>query len=118
VSPLLDAARRAPRRAGTGLVKLYRYTLSPLVGWDCRHLPTCSAYAEEAVDRFGLWAGSWMMVARVLRCHPFGTAGLDFVPASAPPGARWFMPWRYARWRGTNAHPPDGGHVDEPGAPM
>jgi uncharacterized protein len=118
VSPLLHAARRAPRRAGTGLVKLYRYTLSPLVGWDCRHLPTCSAYAEEAVDRFGLWAGSWMTLARLLRCHPFGTSGLDFVPAARPPSARWFMPWRYARWRGTNTHPPDGGHVDEPGVPM
>ena len=37
------------------------------------------------------------------RCHPFGTRGLDFVPREAPPRARWYLPWRYARWRGTNA---------------
>jgi putative membrane protein insertion efficiency factor len=105
VNTLLDAARRMPRHAGSGLVKLYRYTLSPLVGLHCRHLPTCSAYAEEAIDRFGLWAGGWMTVARLLRCHPLGTSGLDFVPAARPLGARWYLPWRYGRWRGTNADP-------------
>src|SRR6185295_19454123 len=60
----------APRLAGRGLVKVYRYTLSPLVGFHCRHLPTCSDYADEALDRHGLWAGSWMTLARLLRCHP------------------------------------------------
>ena len=64
----------APRLAGRGLVKIYRYTLSPLVGFHCRHLPTCSEYADEALDRYGLWAGSWMTLARVLRCHPWGTS--------------------------------------------
>ena len=49
----LEVVRRAPRRAGSGLVKLYRYTLSGFVGFECRHLPTCSAYAEEAIGRFG-----------------------------------------------------------------
>jgi putative membrane protein insertion efficiency factor len=101
----LEVVRQAPRRAGSGLVKLYRYTLSGLVGFECRHLPTCSAYAEEAIGRFGLWAGSWMALARLLRCHPFGTSGLDFVPATPPAGARWYLPWRYGRWRGTNADP-------------
>ena len=47
----------APRRAGRGLIWAYRYTLSPLVGFRCRHLPTCSDYADQALDRFGLWAG-------------------------------------------------------------
>jgi uncharacterized protein len=97
--------RRAPRRAGSGLVKLYRYTLSGFVGFECRHLPTCSAYAEEAIGRFGLWAGCWMALARLLRCHPLGSSGLDFLPAAAPAGARWYLPWRYGRWRGTNAEP-------------
>jgi uncharacterized protein len=111
VSALFDSVRRAPRRAGSGLVKIYRYTLSGLVGFECRHLPTCSAYAEEAIGRFGLWAGAWMALARLLRCHPFGTSGLDFVPASPPANARWYLPWRYGRWRGTNAEPA------KPGAP-
>jgi putative membrane protein insertion efficiency factor len=94
--------RAAPRRAGRGLIRLYRYTLSPLIGYDCRHLPTCSHYAEDAIGRFGLWAGGWMTLARLCRCHPWGTKGLDFVPEDTPAGARWFMPWRFGRWRGTN----------------
>ena len=97
---------RLPRLAGRGLILLYRYTLSPLIGPRCRHLPSCSEYAEEAVERFGLWAGAWMALARFLRCHPWGTAGLDFVPAAVPERAHWWAPWRYGRWRGTNEVPP------------
>ena len=94
---------RLPRLAARGLVSLYRLAVSPLLGPRCRHLPSCSEYADEAIGRFGLWAGGWMALARILRCHPFGTAGLDFVPRQSPPQARWFLPWRYGRWRGTNA---------------
>ena len=97
-----EAIRQLPRVFGRGLIKLYRYTLSPLIGFRCRHLPTCSEYADEAIARHGLWAGGWMALARILRCHPFGTAGLDFVPRELPPGACWFLPWRYGRWRGVN----------------
>ena len=46
-----------------------------------------------------------MTLARVLRCQPFGTSGLDFV-ADTLPQARWYLPWRYGRWRGTNTIPP------------
>ena len=107
LATLFDAYRRVPRLAGRGLIKLYRYTLSPFVGYDCRHLPTCSHYAEEAIERYGLWAGGWMTLARLLRCQPFGTSGLDFVPEHLSPSARWYLPWRYARWRGTNAQAAD-----------
>jgi putative membrane protein insertion efficiency factor len=100
------AIRRAPRLAARALVQAYRYTLSPLVGFHCRHLPTCSEYADEALARHGLWAGGWMTLARLCRCHPFGTSGLDFVPPTLPAHARWFLPWRYARWRGTNPEMP------------
>jgi uncharacterized protein len=96
---------RVPRRIGRGLVALYRVTLSPLLGPRCRHLPTCSNYADEAIDRFGLWAGGWMALARIMRCHPWGTSGLDFVPIAIPNGARWFLPWRYGRWRTPNVVP-------------
>ncbi|HVU41860.1 MAG TPA: membrane protein insertion efficiency factor YidD [Xanthobacteraceae bacterium] len=95
----------APRLFGRGLVKLYRYTLSGFVGFECRHLPTCSEYADQAIDRFGLWAGGWMTLARLLRCHPWGTSGLDVVPETLPGGARWYLPWRYGRWRGVNDRP-------------
>lgn len=99
------ALRMAPRRSARGLIKFYRITLSPLVGFHCRHEPTCSHYADEALDRFGLWAGGWMTLARLLRCQPWGTSGLDFVPAAAPPDAGWYRPWRYGRWRGVNQVP-------------
>jgi uncharacterized protein len=89
-----------------GLIKTYRITLSPLIGSNCRHLPTCSAYADEALARHGVWVGGWMTLARLLRCQPFGTSGLDFVPGRPPVGARWYLPWRYGRWRGTNTVPP------------
>jgi uncharacterized protein len=97
--------RELPRDLGRALIWLYRHTLSPLVGYNCRHLPTCSVYGDEAIARFGLWAGGWMTLARLLRCHPFGTSGIDIVPSEAPPGARWYLPWRYGRWRGVNAPP-------------
>src|SRR5580765_277243 len=76
-----DAARRLPRNFGRALIWIYRHTLSPLVGYNCRHLPTCSVYGDEAIERFGLWAGGWMTLARLLRCHPFGTSGIDLVPS-------------------------------------
>ena len=97
---------RLPRLAGRGLVLAYRYGLSPVIGPRCRHLPSCSDYAEEAILRFGLWAGGWMTLARLLRCHSLGTSGLDFVPDALSAGARWWLPWRYGRWRGTNETPP------------
>jgi hypothetical protein len=100
---------RTPRVTGRGLIRIYRYTLSPLIGYDCRHLPSCSHYSEEAIDRFGLWAGGWMALARLCRCHPWGTSGLDFVPTQRPANARWFTPWRYGRWRGTNEFPDNAG---------
>src|SRR5262245_8103780 len=100
-----EPIRRAPRRAARALVRLYRITLSPLIGFHCRHVPTCSQYSDEALERFGLWAGGWMTLARLLRCQPWGTSGLDYVPGELPEKSRWYMPWRYGRWRGTNSAP-------------
>jgi hypothetical protein len=99
--------RELPARTAQAAIIAYRYTISPLLGSNCRHLPGCAEYAEEAFGRFGFWAGGWMTLARVLRCHPWGTSGLDFVPAALPPGAHWWLPWRYGTWRRTNPVPPD-----------
>src|SRR3569623_661786 len=79
----VEGALRLPRRFGRALIWLYRHTLSPLVGYNCRHLPTCSVYGDEAIERFGLWAGGWMTFARLLRCQPWGTSGIDNVPQTA-----------------------------------
>lgn len=99
----IATARRAPRNLGRGAIWLYRHSLSPLVGFHCRHIPSCSVYGDEAIERYGLWAGGWMTLARLLRCQPWGTSGIDNVPAAVPTTARWYLPWRYARWRGVNA---------------
>jgi hypothetical protein len=96
---------RLPRLAGRGLISIYRLVLSPILGPRCRHMPSCSDYADEAIARFGLWPGGWMALARIMRCHPWGTSGLDFVPAELPRRAHWFLPWRYGLWRGTNISP-------------
>lgn len=87
-----------PRLIGRALIRTYQLTFSALVGHHCRHLPTCSHYGDEALARHGLWAGGWMTLARLSRCHPFGTSGIDNVPAELAVRARWYQPWRYGRW--------------------
>ena len=86
--------------AARGGIRLYQLTLSALIGRACRHLPTCSDYTSEAIGRHGLWAGCWMGIARVCRCHPWGTHGYDPVPEARPSGAHPLLPWRYGTWRG------------------
>ncbi len=89
---------RWPRAAARGGIRAYQLTLSGLVGRHCRHLPTCSAYTDEAIARFGLWRGGWLGLSRICRCHPWGTSGFDPVPADLSPAARWYAPWRYGVW--------------------
>jgi putative membrane protein insertion efficiency factor len=66
-----------------GLVRAYRWFISPVLGSNCRFEPTCSAYAEEALRRHGLWRGLWLAVCRVGRCHPWHAGGWDPVPAAS-----------------------------------
>jgi putative membrane protein insertion efficiency factor len=63
-----------------GLIQVYRLVLSPLLGPSCRYTPSCSAYAEVAIRRFGPWRGTGLAVRRVLRCHPWAAGGEDPVP--------------------------------------
>lgn len=62
------------------LIEAYRLLLSPLLGGHCRFWPSCSAYAQEAVQRYGAVQGSGLALRRLLRCHPFAPGGVDPVP--------------------------------------
>ena len=64
------------------VLKLYQELISPAFGCRCRYLPTCSAYAKTAIERFGAWKGAILTGRRLLRCQPFGSSGFDPVPTS------------------------------------
>jgi uncharacterized protein len=85
-------------------VHVYRWTLKPLIGMECRHLPTCSEYALAAIDLNGAWRGFWLMVARLCRCNPWGTAGFDPAP-DIRREQHPLAPWRYGRWRQPKVEP-------------
>jgi uncharacterized protein len=82
-----------------GLIQTYRVTLSSVAGRNCRYLPTCSAYTDEAIARHGLWAGGWIGLSRICRCHPWGDSGFDPVAPDLPERADALHPWRYGSWR-------------------
>ena len=65
-----------------GLIQLYQFFLSPLLGTNCRHLPSCSHYAKDALDMHGPLRGSYFALKRILRCHPWAEPMVDPVPSS------------------------------------
>ena len=67
------------------LIRLYQWTLSPLLGPTCRYHPSCSNYAHEAIERFGFTRGCWLALRRLARCHPWHAGGFDPVPDSLRP---------------------------------
>lgn len=68
------------------LLRLYRLIFSPILtalfgsAMSCRHIPTCSSYAQEAIRSHGSWKGCLFTLNRLCRCHPWGTSGYDPVP--------------------------------------
>ena len=62
------------------LIDGYRLVLSPIFGGQCRFTPTCSAYARQAVEKYGPFRGAALGLRRLLRCHPFHRGGFDPVP--------------------------------------
>ena len=62
------------------LIRVYQYAISPYTPASCRHWPTCSTYAIQAIERYGILKGGGLALNRILRCHPWGTSGIDPVP--------------------------------------
>ena len=82
-APLATAARHVRRLPAYGvllLIRSYQLVLSPMLPASCRYVPSCSAYAAEAVERYGAVRGGWMAARRIARCHPFRPGGYDPVP--------------------------------------
>ena len=76
-------------RAVRGALRLYKLTLSPFIGRQCRFEPSCSEYAAQALISHGPIKGSWLTLGRVCRCRPGAAWGYDPVPARDPDPRRW-----------------------------
>ena len=59
------------------LIDAYKYIISPLLGNNCRYLPTCSEYTKDSIIKFGLTKGIWLGFKRIVKCHPWGKSGHD-----------------------------------------
>lgn len=71
------------QRGALALLRAYQLAFSPLYAGSCRFVPSCSAYAAEAVRRFGVIRGSWLALRRLARCRPLAAHGFDPVPDAA-----------------------------------
>lgn len=105
---LLRLIGSLPARSATGLLTVYRYTISPMIGPRCRFYPSCSAYGIEAFGRFGFLRGLWLTGRRLVRCHPWHDGGVDLLPDTFEPPAPARYLGRVLRERSGRRVGPDG----------
>lgn len=72
------------RKLALVTIRLYRYAISPMMASHCRFYPSCSCYAQEAIETHGLLRGGWLGLCRLGRCHPWNPGGYDPVPSKTP----------------------------------
>ena len=77
-------ALTAAQRSALLVLRGYQLLLSPLFSGSCRFVPSCSAYAVEAISRFGVLRGSVLALRRLSRCRPLAAHGFDPVPSRTP----------------------------------
>ena len=80
MNPVVTFVFLLPRNLMVLVLRLYRAVISPLYGDVCRYYPSCSSYALQAVQQYGVVRGSWMGMRRIARCHPWAAGGVDDVP--------------------------------------
>lgn len=80
LAPLVRTLAGAARWTAIAFVRGYQLFVSPLFPASCRYIPTCSTYAVEAIERYGVVRGGWLAAKRIARCHPFRPGGPDPVP--------------------------------------
>ena len=80
MNPVVTFVFLLPRNLTVLVLRFYRAVISPLYGDVCRYYPSCSSYALQAVQQYGVVRGSWMGMRRIARCHPWATGGVDDVP--------------------------------------
>jgi putative membrane protein insertion efficiency factor len=96
------------------LIKLYQWTISPLLGPVCKYYPSCSHYGYQAIDRHGAVKGTALTAWRILRCNPWSLGGVDHVPSRKRP--RWHEMLRNA-WRARKGGPSSAEPATEGQAP-
>ena len=65
------------------IIKFYQFFISPMLGQNCRYLPTCSEYSIQSIKKFGIFKGTFLSLKRISKCHPWGNHGYDPVPNDA-----------------------------------
>ena len=65
------------------IIKFYQFFISPILGQNCRYLPTCSEYSIQSIKKFGILKGTFISLKRISKCHPWGNHGYDPVPNDA-----------------------------------
>jgi uncharacterized protein len=65
------------KKIAIAFITLYQWTLSPIIGNQCRFYPTCSQYSKEALKKYGFFKGLWLTTLRIFRCHPWSQGGVD-----------------------------------------
>ena len=77
---MLSKINKAIAIVFVALISFYQKWISPLIGQNCRFIPSCSAYGIEAINKHGPWRGGWLTLKRLSKCHPFTPCGCDPVP--------------------------------------
>ncbi len=77
---MFDFIKKAIRFVFSLPIHFYRKFISPLKPPCCKYYPTCSQYAVTAIERFGIFYGSWLALKRIIRCNPWSLGGIDYVP--------------------------------------